>query len=144
MKQRVDHFASLADIANRFVKGLENVRQPDWTTNKPRREVYIMPDKSSASGDGELTKEQLSERINQNIELIIEYKDRFFRSCFIPHVKNELPEEMKGELFSELIKEHPFELIECIIPLAQGKPFEGICPRCKDWSQPFACSISRS
>jgi predicted RNA-binding protein YlxR (DUF448 family) len=144
MKQREDHFASLADIAKRFVSGLENVSRPDWITNNSGREVYVVPNADSASGYDEITEEQLSERLSQNMKLIIEYKDRFFRSCFIPHVKNELPQEMKTKLFFEAVEDHPFEIIECVKPLALGKPFQGICPRCKYWSQPFACPISHA
>ena len=143
MKQREDHFADLAGVAKGLIDGLENVRRPASTRNKPPREVYLIPNENSASGYDEITKEQLSQRLNQNMKVITnDNKDRFFRSCFVPHVKNGLPEEMKTKLFLQIMEEQPLELIACLMPLAAGESFEGICPVCKDWYQPLTCPIS--
>ena len=142
MKQREDHFADLAEIAKRFINGLENVSRPGWTTNKPRREVYLIPNGDSASGYDEMTREQLSQQLNQNMEVILKDKNKFFRSCFVPHVKTELPEEMRTKLFFQIIEEQPFELIECLKFLVAGKSFKGACRVCKDWCQPLTCPIS--
>ena len=142
MKQRKDHFADLADVAKRLINGLENVGRPGWTTNKTRREVYLIPNENSASGYDEMTKEQLSQQLNQNMKVLIKDKDRFFRSCFVPHAKTELPEEMRTKLFFQIIEEHPFELIECLTLLAAGKSFKGACRVCQDWYQPPTCPIT--
>ena len=142
MKQREDHFADLADVAKKFINGLENVSRPGWTTNKRRREVYLIPDENSDSGYDEMTKEQLSQKLNQNMKVILKDKDRFFRSCFVPHVKTGLPDEMKTKLFLQIVEEQPLELIECLKPLAVGKSFKGVCPVCKFWYQPLTCPIS--
>jgi len=141
MKQREDHFADLADVAKRLINGLENVSQPSRVTSKPRREVYLIPNENSAFGYSEMTKEQLSQRLNQNMKVILKDKDRFFRSCFVPHVKTEFPEERRTKLFLQIIEEQPFELIECLTLLAAQKSFKGVCRVCKDWHQPLTCPL---
>ncbi len=143
-KQRENHFASLADIAGRFIRGLENVSRPDRNSDSSPREAYLVPSGDAVLRHDELTKEQLAQRLKQNIQLILEYKARFYRTCFVPHLKNELPEEIRAKLLSEVIEETPFELISFVAPLAVGKPFPGICPRCRHWAQPFACPISHA
>ena len=142
MKQREDHLTDLADIAKRFINGLENVSRPGSTTNKPRREVYLIPNENSGSGYDEIAKEQLSQKLNQNMKVILKDKDRFFRSCFVPHAKTELPEVVRTKLFSQIIEEQPFELIECLKSLATGESFKGACRVCKDWYQPLTCPVS--
>ena len=142
MKQRGDHLVDLADITKKFINGLENVSRPGRTTNKPRREMYLIPNENSASGYDEMTKEQLSQQLNQNMKVILKDKDRFFHSCFVPHAKAELPEEMRTKILSQIIEEQPFELIECLTFLATGKSFKGACRVCKDWYQPLTCPIS--
>ncbi len=57
----------------------------------------------------------------------------FFRDYFVPHLKSELPEELKTELFYIVVEKQPYLLIETLRLLAARKTFKGTCPVCKDW-----------
>ena len=133
VKQRVEHFTDLANIASLLINGLDNVSSPGWTTNRSRQGKYLLPNENAASGYDEITKEQLASRLNRNMAAILKDRDWFFRNCFIPHLKSVLPEELKTKLFYRIIEEQPYQLIELLRRLAVGKPFKGSCPVCKDW-----------
>lgn len=82
----------------------------------------------------ELTNEQLSNQLVQNIELTVhEYTEWFFYECFLPHLISELPEELKTKGFWDIVKEQPYQLIEVLRLVAARKTFKGTCPVCKDW-----------
>ena len=134
VKQRAEHFAQLASIAERLlINGLDNVSCPGWTTNRSRQVKYLLPNENAASGYDEITKEQLASHLDSNVAAIRKDRDWFFRHCFVPHLKSELPEELKTELFHGIIEEQPYELIEVLRILAARKTFKGTCPVCKDW-----------
>ena len=51
----------------------------------------------------------------------------------MPHLKSELPEELKTELFYKIIEQQPYETIETLRLLAERKIFNGVCSVCRDW-----------
>ena len=82
----------------------------------------------------ELTNEQLSVQLQQNIEFTVhEYTEWFFYKCFLPHLVSELPEDIRTKGFGDIVKEQPYQLIETLRLLAERKTFKGTCPTCKDW-----------
>jgi len=134
LKRREEHFADLADIAKSLLaNGLDSVSCPGWTTNQSREVKYLLPSETTASGYDELTKEQLTSHLNSNMDAIPTDRDWFFRHCFIPHLKSELPKELTTEPFFKLVEEQPYELIETLRVLAARGIFKGTCPVCEDW-----------
>jgi hypothetical protein len=82
----------------------------------------------------EVTEEQLSTQLEQNIEYTIhDHTEWFFYECFVPHLAMEFSEEMKTKGFWGMVKEQPYKLIETLRVLAARKTFKGTCPVCKDW-----------
>ena len=135
VKRKEEHFGDLADIAKSLLaNGLDSVSCPGWTTKRSRQVKYVIPNENAASGYDELTKEQLASRLNSNMAAILREKDWVFRQCFIPHLKSELPGELKTKLFYEIIEERPYQVIEILRVLAARKTFKGTCPVCEDWS----------
>jgi len=136
VKHREDHFADLANIAKGLLtNGLSNVSLPGWTTNRSSHVKYLILNLNSDSGYDEITKEQLESQLNNNMAAILKDKDWFFRYCFTPHLKSELPEELKAESFFKIIEEQPYQLIESLRILAERKTFSGTCPVCEGWSR---------
>lgn len=135
VRQRAEHFAELSSIAKSLlVNGLDNVSSPSWTTNQSRQVKYLLPNQNAASGYDEITEEQLASRLDSNMAAIIKDKDWFFRHCFIPHLKSELPEALGTKLFFKVVEEQPYELIEILRMLAAKRTFRGTCRVCEDWS----------
>lgn len=131
VKQTAVHFADLADIAKSLLaNGLGSVSCPGWSTNRSQQVKYVIPNANAASQYDELTKEQLTSLLNNNIAAITKDKDWLFRHCFIPHLKSELPGELRTKLFFEIIEEQPYKLIETLRVLAAKKTFKGTCPAC--------------
>jgi hypothetical protein len=136
VKRREEHFIELADIVKSLLaNGLESVSCPAWTANRSGEVKYLLPNANADSGYDELTKEQLTSHLNSNMATILKEKDWFFRYCFIPHLKSELPGELKTKLFYQIIEEQPYELIEILRLLAARKTFKGTCPVCENWHQ---------
>lgn len=134
VKRREEHFSNLAGIAKVFLNNLDSVSSPRWTTNRSRQVKYVIPNKKAASRYDEITEEQLTGCLNSNIASAIDkHGDWFFRACFVPHLKSELPEELKTELFYNVVEKHPYKLIETLRILTARKTFKGTCPVCKDW-----------
>jgi transcriptional regulator with XRE-family HTH domain len=120
--QRREHFAELASVAKSLlVNGLDNVSCPGWSTNRSLLGKYHIPNEHTVSGHDVITKEQLSEKLNQNMAAILKEKDWFFRHHFVPYVKSKLSDELKTELFDKIIEEQPFQLIEVLRRLAYGE-----------------------
>ena len=135
VKRREEHFGDLADIAKSLLaNGLDSGSCPGWTAATPSQVKYLLPSENAASGYDELTKEQLASRLNSNIASVLKEKDWFFRKCFIPHLRSELPQELKTKLFFKVVEEQPYELIEILRLLAARRTFKGTCPVCEDWS----------
>jgi hypothetical protein len=134
VKRREEHFADLVSIAKSLLaNGLESVSCPGWTTNRSRQVKYVLPNQNAASGYDEITREQLASHLNSNMAAITKDKDWFFRHCFVPHLKSELPEELNTDPFFKVVEEKPYELIETLRVLAAKGIFKGTCPVCKDW-----------
>lgn len=134
VKHREEHFAELADISKFLLaNGLESVSCPGWSANRSRQVKYLLPNANAVAQYDEITKEQLASRLNSNIADITKDKDWFFRHCFVPHLKSELPEELSTKLFFKVVEEQPYELIEILRMLAARRTFKGTCPVCKDW-----------
>jgi len=120
--QRKEHFAELASVAKSLlINGLENVSHPGWSTNRSLLGKYLIPNENAASGYDEMTKEQLSQQLNQNMKVILKHKDWFFRYRFVPYVKSKLGAELKPKRFDEIIEEQPYQLIEVVRRLAYGE-----------------------
>lgn len=131
--QRTAHYAELADVAKSLLaNGLESISIAGWSTNRSQQVKYLLPSESADSGYDELTKEQLASQLDSNIATVLKEKDWFFRNCFMPHLKSELPEELKTKLFFKVVEEQPYELIEILRMLAARRVFKGTCPACKD------------
>lgn len=129
-----DHHERLAEIANSLLdNGLDSVSSPGWTINRSSQVKYLIPNKNAASTYDEITKEQLASHLNSNMATILKDRDWFFRHCFMLHMKSELPEELKTELFFKVFEKQPYQLIEILRILAARKTFKGTCPVCKDW-----------
>ena len=129
--QRREHFVELASVAKSLlINGLEDVSYPGWSTNRSLLGEYLIPNKDAASGYDGITKEQLASHLNSNMAAIVKDRDWFFRDCFVPHLKSELPEELKTKLFYRIIEEQPYQLIEVLRILAAKKTFKGTCPAC--------------
>ena len=134
VKQTAAHFADLASIAKALLANrLDSISCPGWTTKRSHQVKYLLPSETDASVYDEITKEQLTSRLNSNMAAILKEKDWFFRHCFIPHLKSELSEELKTKPFYRIIEEQPYELIEILRVLAARGIFKGTCPVCKDW-----------
>lgn len=131
--QRSAHFVELADMAKSLLaNGLESVSCPGWTTKRSRQVKYVIPSETADSGYDELTKEQLASRLNSNMDTILKEQDWLLRRCFIPHLKSELPQELKTDPFFKIVEKQPYELIEILRMLAARKVFKGTCPGCED------------
>lgn len=129
-----EHHERLAEIANSLLaNNLNNVSSPGWTTNRSRQVKYLIPNKNAASGYDEITKEQLASHLNSNMAAILKDSDWFFRDCFMPHLKSELPKELTTKPFFKIVEEQPYELIEILRVLAARKTFKGTCPTCRAW-----------
>jgi transcriptional regulator with XRE-family HTH domain len=135
VKRREEHFTDLASVAKTLLtNGLDSVSPHLWGANRSRQVTYLLRNENAASGCDEITKEQLASRLDDNIAPAIrQHGDWFFRNCFVPHLKSELPEELNTELLFHIVEKHPFKLIETLRMLAARKIFKGTCPVCKDW-----------
>lgn len=134
VKRREEHFVELTDIAKSLLaNGLESVSCPGWTTHQSRQVKYLLPNENTASQYDELTKEELTNRLDSNMAAIHRERDWFFRTCFVPHLKSELSEELSTKLFFKVVEEQPYELIEILRVLASKGIFKGTCPVCEDW-----------
>ena len=134
-RRRDEHFKQLADIAKSLLDNdLESVRH-GWSTNRVTGQVMYILTRGNKVGDYyDLTKEQLSCRLKENIVLTEhKYTRPFFHSRFLPHLTSELPEELKTEGFYDIVNGQPYQLIETLRLLAERKTFKGTCPVCKDW-----------
>ena len=79
----------------------------------------------------EVTEEQLSAQLEQNIQYAIhEHTEWFFCECFLPHLSMEFSEEMRTEGFWTMAKAQPYKIIETLRVLAARKTFKGTCPAC--------------
>ncbi len=133
LKQKSDHFTDLAGIAKALLcNGLENVSSPGWTL-KPNQPKYVLPNEKSANGYEAITHHDLTSRLNSNMAEILKERDWFFRHCFVPHLKSELPEDLRNQLFYTIVESQPYKLINTLRIVIAGKMFKGTCPVCKDW-----------
>lgn len=120
--KREEHFVELASTAKTLLtNGLDNVSHPGWSTNRSLLGKYLILNENAASGYDEMTKEQLSQQLNQNMKVILKHKDWFFRYRFVPYVKSKLGAELKPKRFDEIIEEQPYQLIEVVRRLAYGE-----------------------
>jgi len=136
VKRREEHFAELAGIAKSLLttNNLISVSCPGWTTNRSRQVKYVIQNENAASGYDEITKEQLASHLNSNMAAISKDRDWFFRYCFVPHLRSELPDELTTELLFNVVERQPYQLVETLRLLAARKTFKGTCPVCKDLS----------
>ena len=138
LKEHNEQLAGVANmlLANDLDRVIEGVTITSITASgepKESRQVeYIITNGSNYdSPPYDLTKEQLSVQLEQNIDFAIhEYTDWFFYQCFLPHLRSELSEELKSKGFWDIVKEHPYQLIETLRVLAARKTFKGTCPVC--------------
>ena len=123
MTDKEEHFADLTNLANFLLVG-----DLDWGMEG------VANTSESKSGDNdELTKEQLSFRLQYNIQFAIGPGEPwFFYDCFVPHLLIELPEEMRNKWFWTIVEEQPYRLINTLRILAARKTFKGTCPVCED------------
>jgi len=132
--QRTYHITEVCDTAESLLAdGLHSASCSGWTANQSDQGKYVIPNENVESGYEGLTKEQLASRLDSNIASVLKKKDWFFRNCFIPHLKSELPQELKTKLFFKVVEEQPYELIEILRMLAAKRTFKGTCPVCEDW-----------
>ncbi len=141
VKRRDGHYTKLAGIAKSLLDNdLYSVVRRGWTTTRtttsgkqsePHQGMYILTNELGVHY--ELTKEQLSEKLDKNVTLTRERDDKFFRDSFSTHLKNELSEDLKGKLFFIVVEEHPYELIGALSLLAERKTFKGTCHVCEEW-----------
>jgi hypothetical protein len=132
-KRRDEHFIKLGSIAESLLaNNLYSVKRR-WS----RTESYIITNTTEADNHNQLTTEQLSAQLQMNVNSTIKkHGDWLFRTCFVPHLKSELPEELKTEpteLFFQVVEKHPYQIIKTLKLLAERKIFGGTCPVCEQW-----------
>jgi len=116
VKQRGEHFAALASVAKTLLtNGLDSVSSPRWGRNRSGQARYRLPNENAASGYDELTEEQLTRHLDNNTALALrQHGDWFFRDCFVPHLKSEMPKELETEPLFNVVEKHPYKLIICL------------------------------
>jgi len=135
VKRREEHFRELAAIIDDLLANDLGSVSHGWSTNRVAgQDTHILTRKNTAGDYYDLTNEQLSTRLKENYVMAEHKYERWFiHDCLIPHLKSELPEELKSKAFLDIAKEHPYELIQALRILAARKTFKGTCPVCKDW-----------
>lgn len=135
LKCREEHLTKLADIVTCLLANDLGSANLGWTTQRVTGQVkYILTRRNEVGNYYELTNEQLSTQLKENIILAEhEYERWFFHDCFLPHLKSELPDELKTKGFFDVVKEQPYELIKTLRVLEARGIFKGTCPVCKDW-----------
>lgn len=135
-ENRKGHNQRLADVANSLLDNDLSSALHGWTTKRITGQVkYILTKKGKVGKYYDLTEQQLSERLKENVVLAEhKYERWFFHDCFLPHLESELPEELKTKGFFDVVKEQPYELIETLRVLAARGIFKGTCQVCKDLS----------
>ena len=139
VQRRDQHFIKLGSIAESLLANdLNSVVPRGWTINRDtasggqNKSLQVRYIITSEGVYSELTNEQLSALLQNNINITMRKDEWFFRDCFIPHLKSELPEELKTELFFKVVEKQPYQLIDTLRVLAARKTFKGICPVCAD------------
>lgn len=126
----VEHNAKLVAVADRLLAN-DLKRVAKWVNDKGDVEYHLF-DESEEHLIQRLTDDDLAGQFEQNIHLAYkDYTDWFFKTCFLPHLYAEWPEELREKGLYIIAEEQPCQLIETLRLLVERKTFKGTCPVCK-------------
>jgi hypothetical protein len=81
----------------------------------------------------QLSRYQLFNMFRKNVETACQKYTQFvFYECYIPHLKNEIP-EIEEEGFWPQVERQPYEVITAIKDLTKLKTLKGVCPLCNEF-----------
>lgn len=124
-----EHYTKLVGVADRLLSG-DLKRVVKWVTDKDEVEYYLY-DESEEHVLYRLTEDDLAGEFDQNIILAYrDYTEWFFKTCFLPHLYAEWPNELTSKGLYIIAEEQPYQLIETLRLLSERKTFKGTCPVC--------------
>ena len=145
-KQQEEHQKQLAEISAALlqndlhtVEECSNMGVYGLRRNGMFRYRYTIKDHSNRSI--QLSRYQLFNIFRKNVETACKKYTQFvFYECYIPHLKNEIP-EIEEEGFWPQVERQPFEVITAIKELTQLETLKGFCPLCNDFESKIPAFI---
>lgn len=137
-KQQEEHQAQLAEIsAMLLANDLHTVEEVSSTgiygLRKNGMFRYRYQIKDIHNRTIQLSRYQLFNMFRKNVETACQKYTQFvFYECYIPHLKNEIP-EIEEEGFWPQVERQPYEVIAAIKELAKLDTLGGVCPLCNDF-----------
>ena len=137
-KQIEEHQTRLADISAMLLsKDLQTAEEVSSTgiygLRKNGMFRYRYQIKDSNNRTIQLSRYQLFNMFRKNVESACQKYTQFvFYECYIPHLKNEIP-EIEEEGFWPQVERQPYEVITAIKELTKLETLRGVCPLCNDF-----------
>ncbi len=137
-KQLEEHQTQLSEISAMLLgKGLRTVEEASSTgtyglrMNSMFRYRYQIKDSNNKTI--QLSRYQLFNMFRKNVEAACQKYTQFvFYECYIPHLKNEIP-EVEEEGFWPQVERQPYEVLTAIKNLNELETLKGVCPLCNDF-----------
>jgi len=132
-KQKANHFEYLAEITSWILANDLDDVGPNLLQGQgePFDEFEYMVGTSS-DGYGIADDQELSFRLERNMEFISDKYIKFDLDCLESHLKAE-SSEIASKRFYGTLWEKPYELIEKLRVISRRKTLKGTCPVCEDW-----------
>ena len=125
MDAKREHFHHLAEIAQALLPQQNASVVPD--TDGGPFEYHLW---EQGTGQG-MTRKELGDMLWSAIDTINERYSMDDFNYLLSHLEAEYP-DFQFESLHNIVKNHPYELIQTLTILAQRKLFKGTCPVCKD------------
>ena len=131
VKSRMEHRDKLVAVVSGLIMNNLDTVFPTGKGSTFESE-YLIKNGGVDSPEYSITKEQLSNTLTRNIEIICDLQgDWLFHECFLAHLGAEITDvQTKG--ICKVVEEQPYELIRILRILAESKNFKGTCPTCKE------------
>lgn len=137
-KQVEEHQTQLSEISNMLLQNdLKTVEEVSSTgiygLRKNGMFRYRYQIKDIHNKTIQLSRYQLFNIFRKNVEAACQKYTQFvFYECYIPHLKNEIP-EIEEEGFWPQVERQPYEVITAIKELSKLGTLGGVCPLCNDF-----------
>ena len=136
-KQQEEHQTQLSEISAMLLQSNLNTVEECSSTGvyglrKNGMFRYRYQIKDANNQKIQLSRYQLFNMFRKNVETACrKYTQFVFYECYIPHLKNEIP-EIEEEGFWPQVERQPYEVITAIKDLAKLETLSGVCPLCND------------
>jgi len=137
-KQQEEHQTQLSEIsAMLLANGLNTAEEVSSTgiygLRKNGMFRYRYQIKDTNNRVIQLSRYQLFNMFRKNVEAACQKYTQFvFYECYIPHLKNEIP-EIEEEGFWPQVERQPYEVTAAIKDLTKLETLKGVCPLCNDF-----------